>query len=57
MKSTLLRVLTLQAFGGTSRGRVQLNGKDLAFDTFKKNFAFVEQHDTLWSYLSVIEHL
>ena len=56
-KSTLLKVLTLQAFGGTSNGCVQLNGKDLTFDTFKKEFAFVEQHDTHWSYLSVMEHL
>lgn len=56
-KSTLLKVLTLQAFGGTSNGVVQLNGNDLNFNRFRKDFAFVEQHDTLWSYLSVVEHL
>jgi len=56
-KSTLLKILTLQAHGGTSNGRVQLNGEDLTYDRFKKDFAFVEQEDTLWSHLSVMEHL
>lgn len=53
----MLKVLTLQAFGGTSSGCVQLNEKALTFDRFKKDFAVVEQHDTHWTYLSVMEHL
>ena len=56
-KTTLLNMLTLQKKGGTSYGRVTLNGQQITSQVYRKHCAYVLQHDTLWATLTTREHL
>jgi len=57
-KSTLLNMLMgVPIDGATEYGSVTLNGEPLAHALTQTHVAFVEQHDTLWTYLTCREHM
>ena len=56
-KTTFLKMLLHQAFGGTATGEIMLNDRNLTFSMFKEHCGFVEHYDTLWSQLTTREHL
>ena len=56
-KTTLISALTLDAFYGTPKGEVTLNGVPLTDDMFKKHAFVVKQQDKHWPYLTTREAL
>lgn len=56
-KTTLLNMLTLEKKDGVPVGHIWLNGKPLTLSDYDKHCAYVQQFDTLWSSLSVRDHL
>ena len=57
-KSTLLNVLVgTPVEGATEYGSVTLNGQPLTHELNRVHVAYVEQHDTLWTFLTTREHM
>mmetsp|Transcript_14704 Transcript_14704/g.32159 ORF Transcript_14704/g.32159 Transcript_14704/m.32159 type:complete len:649 (-) Transcript_14704:1948-3894(-) len=54
-KTSLLKVLTMDAPGGTSTGSITLNGTPLTADRFKRRCALVAQEDHHWAFLTCRE--
>jgi len=56
-KTTLLNMLTLEKKGGAPTGFLKLNGRPFTLEMYKRNCAYVQQNDALWSCLSSRDHL
>lgn len=56
-KTTLMNVLTLQSFGGSAAGTVELNGEQLSLGMFLRHCAVVTQQDFHWAFLTAREVL
>jgi ABC-type multidrug transport system ATPase subunit len=56
-KTSLLRVLTMEAFGGVAVGTVALNGKTMTSQLFKSKCGIVAQEDYHWAFLTCQETL
>jgi len=56
-KTTLLNMLTLEAMGGTTNGKVTLNKQTFDKAAFTKHAAYVPQTDQLWTMLTCRQHV
>ena len=56
-KTTLLNTLTLEPSGGTPYGVVTLNGNSFTLAMYKRTAAVVQQHDTLWTFMTARDHV
>lgn len=56
-KTTLLNMLTLQKLGGKPSGHIYLNGHRFTLSMYSQHCAYVQQQDSLWASLTVLDHL
>ena len=56
-KTTLLRLLSFHSCGGEAFGVVTLNGQDFTPSMYMRHCAYVEQEDTLWTFLTCRDHV
>jgi ABC-type multidrug transport system ATPase subunit len=56
-KTTLLNMLTLEKKGGVPQGHIRVDGVPFTLDKYNETAASVEQFDTLWASLTVMDHL
>eukprot|EP01040_Poterioochromonas_malhamensis_P014936 gene14936-16624_t len=54
-KTSLLRILTMEAFGGVSEGTVTFNGMQMSPSLFKAKCGLVAQEDYHWAFLTCRE--